>query len=208
MLLPLLILASTSGVEESLAALNERSLQCSACEIVASQLFEALDSKIATNFKEWPPDSRTKKLNAAWGKACRKVGKMQVAQLGEAGSRKFGDFNELMQQGGTLSNLNMGPEQAKTLQSLCEAFVEDKGVALGDRMAEFTGLNDGGKTGMSTAEKKKKKKKRRRARRVLDFRMRDEVCEKILNACAKVEAPPRGSFDDDDDDDDDDDREL
>ena len=62
----------------------------------------------------WTTEQRVAKLRGAISKkACSAIGNKQIAMMGEEGERKFGDFNELMQKGGVMSNLNMGPEQAK-----------------------------------------------------------------------------------------------
>jgi hypothetical protein len=73
--------------------------------------------------------------------------------MGEEGQRKFGDFNDLMQKGGTMSNLNMGPEQNEKVRTLCELTVKTEMPALVERI-----------------EKAVKKK-----RRLIDMKMKEEV---------------------------------
>lgn len=104
--------------------------------------------------------------------------------MGEEGERKFGDFNELMQKGGVMSNLNMGPEQAKKVFMLCEAVVKSETSLLVARLETIT-----------TAKKGKK--------RLADIRMRDEICQQLLDTCKKDD----DDEDDEDNDDDDDSRE-
>eukprot|EP00316_Scyphosphaera_apsteinii_P022295 CAMPEP_0119315302 /NCGR_PEP_ID=MMETSP1333-20130426/35227_1 /TAXON_ID=418940 /ORGANISM="Scyphosphaera apsteinii, Strain RCC1455" /LENGTH=163 /DNA_ID=CAMNT_0007320613 /DNA_START=174 /DNA_END=665 /DNA_ORIENTATION=+ len=153
-------------------------MQCSACDLVGSKLSDSLDSKIATSFKKWSPKIRLTKIRAAMKKACTKTEAMQIAVSGSTGQRQFGDFNEMMKRGGTMTGLSMTPEHSKALKSLCEAVVDDHA----DQLVSL----------MSASVKAGK--------RLLDFKLRDELCENMLAACHKPEKAPRGFYDDDEDD--------
>ena len=192
-LLSLLALAAADGDAETpysaAAALDalgatEASARCSACGLVATHMYDAISAKIAKGFKGWSQDFRVKQLGGAFSKACNRVGAVQVALMGEAGARKFADFEKMMQKGGSMSNLSMGPEQAKAVQNLCAAIVAHELESLVGRMVDWCGAR-GAKC------------------RVLDYPLRKEVCTRMLNACEARAPPPVSAFDDDDDDDDD-----
>ena len=163
-----------------LKSMGEESLRCSACEIVASMIEEkVITSKLIKGWSAWTTEQRVNKLRTTiTKKACPPIGDKQIALMGEEGERTFGDFNEMMQKGGTMSNLNMGPEQSKKVFVLCEAVAKSEVSLLVARLETLT------------TQKKGKK-------RLADIKMVDEVCKELLGTCKK---------DDDDDDDDDDDR--
>ena len=157
-----------------------------ACTLVASKLEDAIESKFIKGWASWTSEERVKKLRSAFKKqACPHIGKLQVAMMGEEGKRKYGDFNALMKKGGTMTNLNMGPEQAQAVQGLCDVVVKGETARLVARM----------EAALQTKTKGKK-------RRLADFKMREEVCRGLLGTCEEEEEEAAGGGDDDDDDDD------
>jgi len=162
--------ATGSSVQDQLEALGEESLRCTGCEMIADALYASLDSKIAKSFKGWNTDERVANVGKAMRKACKRVKEDQVAIVGEQGERKFGSFQKLMSQGGTLSNLSMGPESAKALHSICIDFLKAHLEELVGRMSKVKRM------------------------RVLDFQLKGAMCQEMLPACAAAHN------DDDDDD--------
>lgn len=171
-------LASVAGDSSAAAALRalgegRESLECSACELIAEKLYDALDSKTARGFKKWSDSERVKKVSASMRKGCKRLEKFQIATYGDP--PKFCDFQEMMAKGGSMSNLNMRPEMAKSVAAACSTIIADTAAALVGRMAA--------------------------AKRMLDIRLRDELCENIISACPRAEKASSGSsfFSDDDD---------
>ena len=168
---------------------KEPSLVCSACELAAVQLELAMDGKLARSFKGWSTAQRVKGFKRRQKHHCASLGQKQIARVGEEGKRKYGDFQEMMSASGSLSNLSLEPETGQKLEAFCQAV---NAQAIIDRVEAQMAI----------------KRRRKKPWRLLDFRMRDELCETMLAVCAKPKSEPRGMYDDDDDDDDDDDREL
>ena len=159
---------------------EEPSLRCSGCELVAAQLYGGLSGKLAKGFKKLSAEQREQQVMASLTKSCQGISNIQVAQVGEKGSRdrKYGDFNELMNQGGTLSEVSIG-KHGEVLVALCNRLVSESGKELVQRMSASV---------------------KRKGGRLLDFKMKENVCVEMLGACERTS--------NDDDDDEDDDREL
>ena len=182
-------LAASQDARSHLDSLPE-SARCSACELVASKMENAIASPaIVKAWKDWTTAQRISKLKAAFSKhACPKFDDMQICSVGDP--PKFGDFKELMQKGGTLSKLSMGAEQKDKVQTLCTLLAEKTEVSALVAHIE--------------AALQPPKRKRAKARRLVDLRMREEMCQGLLGTCAKTDEDDE----DDEDDDDDEDREL
>ena len=190
-----LLLNTLGGGNETSPA--ELSLQCSACYTLAEKMQSTLfDPKydeartIVTNWKEWTTEERVKGLKDAmmahpFG-TCPKIGRLNIAQIGIAPRRQLGDYDALMKRGGTVDNLETGPEKSKAVQALCEVLAKGDDLAgLVTHLEKTTGVNS------------KKKKKRRK--RLMDLKMIDEVCQGFLS----LGCPRRKGGEDDDDDADD-----
>ena len=185
--LVLLALATAEDVQSHLNGLGEDSLRCSACELVASKMDDAIDSKLLKSWSSFTSEDRASKLRRAFQKrACAPIADLQIAQLGEEGNRRFDDFNVLMKKGGAMSNLSMGPEQRQLVQKLCTLFAKSEMVGLVERIESALATKSRGKR-----------------RRLADLRMKEFVCQDMLRTCLKDDED-----DGSDDDDDDDDREL
>ena len=186
MLFALLLLAPAAAEDahSHLIALGEESLRCSACELVASKMDDAIDSKLLKSWGGIGREERVLKLRRAFAKrACAPIADMQIALLGEPGGRRFDDFNVLMKKGGGMSNLSMGPEQREMVQKLCNLFVKVETAALVELIED------------ALASSKKGKR-----RRLADLRMRDLVCQGMLRTCLKNDdVDGDGDHDDDDD---------
>ena len=72
----------------------------------------------------------------------------------------------MMQKGGTMSNLNMGPEQGKALTTLCQLVAKHEVAPLVSRMEAAVA-----------------KKKKGRRKRLADLKMREELCQGIFGTC-------------------------
>jgi hypothetical protein len=155
---------------------GDRSLKCSACEFVASTLQHGIDSKIAKGFKGWTAEVRRDKVYSSMKKACKRFDGMQVALMGEPGQRKIGNFNDFISKGGTLSNVNMTPESRKSVKKLCKEVARSHSEAMVETMAQSK-------------------------RRVIDFNVRHELCERLLAACQPDDGDGMGDDDEDDDED-------
>lgn len=184
-------LATLTRAEDArsyLRALGEDSLRCTACTLVAAKMDDAIDSKLLKSWAGLTTEERIKKMRSAFSKrACPQIDDIQVAIMGETGKRKYVDFQEAMKQGGSLSEVNMGPEQKVQVRTLCEL------VAKGG-MTELVGRLE--------AVLQPKGKKKKKAPRLADIRMQAEVCEGMLGTCQD------DKDDDEEADADEDDREL
>jgi hypothetical protein len=166
---------TTAGASDAdvFAALGERSLQCSACEIVTGKLFDQLGSNLARDFRSWSEEERLTKVSSAFAAGCASIEGMQLAMAGNAGSRRFGLMEELMHNGGNMGTLEVKPKKfADALLGACDALVQQ---ATADVVAA-----------LSKRAKKKKAK-------LLGINLKGVLCESRLRVCG----------DDDDDDDDD-----
>ena len=182
-LVPLLAADAQSHLE----SLGVEPTRCSACEIVATKFDDAIASpKLIKGWKEWTTEQRVSKLKAAFGKACPKIENMQVCKYGNP--PKFGDFQELLSKGGGMSDLSMGPEQRRTVQTLCEQLSTKNEVTRVVRLIEEA-LEPPSKGSKTT----------RKRRRLVDLRMRAEVCQRLLGTCKEEEEEEEEADEDEDD---------
>ena len=164
---------------EFMSDLGEQSVRCSACELVTATMDEAIDgSSLVSGWAEWTSAERAKKLRPILvRRGCRKFDTMQVALTGFEGSRRFVDFDQATQDGSTLTNLQMGVAQADAVHTLCRILAKEDVAALVSQMEAWL-------------EKK-------RGRRLIDIKMREQVCVELLGECEEKKA--EGDDDDDDD---------
>mmetsp|Transcript_62970 Transcript_62970/g.150010 ORF Transcript_62970/g.150010 Transcript_62970/m.150010 type:complete len:209 (+) Transcript_62970:75-701(+) len=103
-----------------------QSLTCSACSHSAESLRFLLGAK-AKN-KRMAKKSKQKAVEAALTEACE-VAKfpMQIAEVGDEGERRYEDFKEITRRGGSITNLNMGPENRGKIVKVCKAAMEELG---------------------------------------------------------------------------------
>ena len=115
---------SDASAAEALAALGEKSLQCSACDLISAKLFDSLDSKLVKAFKVWDGATRLAKVTAAFEKACGSIEGLQLAMAGNEGARRFGHMEEFLKGGGDMGTLEVKPKKfAGAVQKVCGAFV-------------------------------------------------------------------------------------
>mmetsp|Transcript_9333 Transcript_9333/g.20839 ORF Transcript_9333/g.20839 Transcript_9333/m.20839 type:complete len:135 (+) Transcript_9333:2-406(+) len=85
--------------------------------------------------------SRTKKrkaVDAALSEACEASRfPKQIAEVGDDGQRRFEDFQNVMQRGGSVSNLNMSPENLKKIQRVCRALFQRLGDDVREKAASY-----------------------------------------------------------------------
>ena len=186
-----LLAAVHEDTQKHLTSLGEESMRCSACNLVADKVESSISSDFVREWYDLTRPQRVARLRAQlMSKNCPKIDKMQIAMEGFEPNRKLGDFNELIKKGGTLQNLQTGPEQKEKVGRLCMLVAGHEVDALVSRMEAATA----------------KKKGTRKRRRLVDLKMSEELCsaEGLLRACPV----PEREDDDDDDDEDEDDREL
>ena len=180
-ILILLLSCSSADIQEYLKGLGESSMRCSACELVAKRVDDAIDSTFLKGWKTWTTETRAKKLKSKLSKTCPAFESMQIALMGDIGVRTFIDFQEAMQKGGTLTNLQMGATEGEKVKTVCNMLASEQSTALVQVLETFI------------------KQKRRR---LADVQWRTAVCETLLGACPKAED------DEDAEDEDEDEREL
>ena len=175
---------------------DEKSLRCSACWTLADKLDQLFDlktdasSRLVKSWAEMTTSRRVEEVRKVMTKRiCPLIGRMNIAQIGTAPNRQMGDLDKLMKRGGTLDNVKTGAEPTKALLGLCEALSHrDDLLSLVKRLELVT-------------QKRKGKKKRR----LVDLRMKDEVCDGLLAlACPRIrgeKSAPSNANDNDNDDD-------
>lgn len=159
---------------DAMDAFGEKSLACSACDIISSKFFDSLDSKMVKAFKEWDGETRLAKVTEAFKKGCGDIEGMQLAMAGREGNRRFGLMDEFLKGsgGGDMHTLEVKPKKfADLIQKVCGALVRSY-------TSDVVGV-------LSTRDKKKK--------RLLGVNLKGELCETRLKVC--------GGEDDDDDED-------
>mmetsp|Transcript_96055 Transcript_96055/g.222685 ORF Transcript_96055/g.222685 Transcript_96055/m.222685 type:complete len:241 (-) Transcript_96055:78-800(-) len=108
-------------------------LACSACSHATQSLRFMMGSKIKKSMKD---KAKRSAASAAMGEACdvsRFPG--QLAIFGDEGKREYKDFQELIRKGGSISNLNMSPENNAAIANLCKAVVNHMGGAIVEKAA-------------------------------------------------------------------------
>ena len=116
--LALVLPALASDARSYLVKLGGESLRCSACELVADKVEEAIAApSFAKGWKEWTTEQRVSKLKASLRKKCPKFQDMMIARTGSP--PVYGDFQELMNKQSELTDLSMGITEKNDVHKLC-----------------------------------------------------------------------------------------
>mmetsp|Transcript_61632 Transcript_61632/g.199581 ORF Transcript_61632/g.199581 Transcript_61632/m.199581 type:complete len:202 (-) Transcript_61632:165-770(-) len=100
-------------------------LACSACAHATASLRMLLGSKVKTSMKKKDKRRAAKEALAA---ACEEARfPTQLATVGDEGSRRFGDLQELQQKGGSMNNLKMSPANQRDVALMCSALARHFG---------------------------------------------------------------------------------
>jgi len=84
------------------------------------------------------PDERRPIAQQAMENACS--GMTHDAITGEKGKRGFGNFNQLMEQGGTLNVEATVPDVTKKVESNCKLLTDRFGAEIADGLADSKGM--------------------------------------------------------------------
>mmetsp|Transcript_24152 Transcript_24152/g.60321 ORF Transcript_24152/g.60321 Transcript_24152/m.60321 type:complete len:191 (+) Transcript_24152:41-613(+) len=120
---------------EALTKKLGKDLACSACAHSTHSLRMLLGSKVKKSMK------RKEKRKVAKGvltAACAEDRfPSQLSISGEEGKRQYADFQEMISKGGSLTNLNMKPENRKDVSEVCAAIASDLGAEIVEKAATY-----------------------------------------------------------------------
>mmetsp|Transcript_141241 Transcript_141241/g.451437 ORF Transcript_141241/g.451437 Transcript_141241/m.451437 type:complete len:193 (-) Transcript_141241:137-715(-) len=110
-------------------------LACSACAHATASLRMLLGSKVKTSMKKKDKRRAAKEALAA---ACEEARfPTQLATVGDEGSRRFGDLQELQQKGGSMNNLKMSPANQRDVALMCSALARHFGSDVVEQAATY-----------------------------------------------------------------------
>mmetsp|Transcript_28608 Transcript_28608/g.52035 ORF Transcript_28608/g.52035 Transcript_28608/m.52035 type:complete len:199 (+) Transcript_28608:78-674(+) len=138
--------AASDASENAFGALDKElgsGLVCSSCAFSAESLRYLLGAKARK--KRMSKASKRKAVDAAIAEACEASRfPKQIAELGDEGDRRFEDFQSVMKKGGSVSNLNMSPENLDKIQRVCRKVFElvaddvrEKALAYKERLGGY-----------------------------------------------------------------------
>lgn len=146
-------------------------LRCSACSIMVNLLdIKWSDPKIYKEFKDWDRPKRLKKLKNMFKKSCDTIRGLKFVQVGNRSERVWAEMYHMLKTG-TNSQLTMNVETSSQLAAICENYLEEDLPDLVDRMSNYINVE--------VAIKGKMRKQR-----IVDFKIREEVCIEQFRFCS------------------------
>jgi len=125
------VISGTEIFSPSFAS-NDVDLVCSACKLTTSTIQSKYAGLTYGKTAKMSRKSKAKAVTKAMDSTCKELKSGNMAVVGEEGSREYKDFNKMMSEGGTMTNMQMGGHISEQLAESCESLVAQYGEVISE----------------------------------------------------------------------------